>query len=157
MVISHLNMRGSDRLQLWAGVRYGLGVLAEPITKMGKLTMTKNFAYRVLPSLGVNRNIKTGWRYLHQAFSGCGLLHLPTESVISRLNMFLQHWDNPAPVRKAMRASMECLQLEIGCQVCPLLEPFSFMGPHCTHSWVCSFWECVDQYHLQLALCLKPS
>ena len=49
----------SYRMQLWPSVCYGLGVLAEPITKMGELT--KNFAYRVLPSLRVNRNIKTGY------------------------------------------------------------------------------------------------
>ena len=117
---------------------------------MGELT--KNFAFRVLPCLGVNRNIRTGWRYLHPVFSGCGLLHLLTESVISRLNMFLQHWDNPAPLGQALRSSLECLQLEVGCQGCPLAEPFSFMGPHCTHSWVRSFWECVDAYSLQLVL-----
>ena len=140
----------SYKLQLWSSVRYGLGVLAVPLSQMGELTT--NFAYRVLPCLGVNRNIKTGWRYLHSAFSGCGLLHLPTESVISRLNMFLQHWDNPAPIGSAMRTSMECLQLEIGCRGSPLSEPFSFMGPHCTHSWGRSFWECIDKYGLMLEL-----
>ena len=137
----------SYKLQLWAGVRYGLGVLAIPLAEFGELT--KNFAYRVLPKLGVNRNIRTGWRYLHPAFSGCGLLDLSTESVISRLNMFLQHWDNPAPVGSALRASMECLQLEIGCRGCPLDEPYDHMGPHCTHSWVRSFWECVDKFKLR--------
>ena len=64
----------------------------------------------------------------------------------------MQHWDNPAPIGKALSTSMECLQLEIGCQGCPLSEPYSFMGPHCTHSWVRSFWECVDTYNLQLTI-----
>ena len=138
----------SYRLQLWAGVRYGLGALSVPLRELGELT--KNFAYRVLPSFGINRHIRTGWRYLHSAFSGCGLLDLATESSISRLNMFLQHWDNPAPVGQALRASMECLQLEIGCQGFPLHEDFSFMGDHVTHSWARSFWECMDRQSIHL-------
>lgn len=64
--------------------------------------------------------------------------------------MYLQHWDNPAPIGKSLRASMEYLQLEIGCTGCPLHEPYQVMGDHCTHSWVRSFWECVDLYKLQL-------
>lgn len=122
----------SYRLQLWAGIRYGLGVLSLSISEMGEIT--KNFAYRALLSkLGVNRHIQTGWRYLHSSFGGIGLLdYLATESVISRLNMFIQHWDNPAPIGEALRSSMECLQLEIGCVGNPLNEPFDFMG-HRTH------------------------
>lgn len=132
----------SYRFQLWASVRYGLGVLAIPLRELGELT--KNFAFRALPHFGVNRNIKTGWRYLHGAFSGCGLLDLATESSISRLNTFLQHWGSPTPVGKALRASVECLQLEVGCRGLPFKEPFSFMGHHTTHSWVRCFWECID-------------
>ena len=117
---------------------------------MGELT--KNFAYRTLSKLGVNQNIKTGWRYLRTCFGGIGLIDLATESVISRLNLFLQHWDNPEPIGETLRCSMQFLQMEIGCAGNPLLEPFSFMGPHCTHSWVRSFWECVDKYNLQVML-----
>ena len=138
----------SYRLQLWAGIRYGLGVLSIPLASFGELTT--NFAYRVLPNFGINRHIKTGWRYLHSAFSGCGLLELSTESTISRLNMFLQHWDNPAPLGQALRASMECLQLEVGCSGFPLNESFAYMGPYTTHSWVRSFWECMDSENIQL-------
>ena len=96
--------------------------------------LTKNFAHRALSHLGVNKNIRTGWRYLHSAFSGCGLLDLAEESTIAWLNTFLQHWGNPSPTSIALRTSMECLQLEVGCRGCPLDEPFSFMGPHTTHS-----------------------
>jgi hypothetical protein len=140
----------SYRLQLWASVRYGLGVLSAPLSSMGELT--KNFAFRALPYLGINRNIKAGWRYLHSAFSGCNLYDLATEAVIARLNIFLQHWDNPAPIGKAMRASMEALQLEVGCLGCPLFEPFYPMGQICTHSWLRSFWEAVQYFRIQVEI-----
>ena len=52
---------------------------------------------------------------------------------------------------------MEYLQLEIGCPGCPSLqEPFSYIGDHCTHSWVRSFWECVDLYKLHLDVDYPP-
>jgi hypothetical protein len=45
----------SYRLQLWSGVRYGLGTLSAPLSLFGELT--EKFAYTALPLLGVNRNI----------------------------------------------------------------------------------------------------
>ncbi len=78
--------------------------------------ITTNFAFRALPYLGVNRNIRSGWRYLHAAFGGCNLLDLGTESVIAWLNMFLQHWGNPLQLGHVLMTSMEYLQLEVGCQ-----------------------------------------
>lgn len=124
----------SYRLKLWASLRYGLGVLMAPLDALGKIT--KNFAFQALPLLGVKGNIQTGWRYLNSAFGGCGLLDLATEVMISRCNMFLQHWDNPVPLGDSLRTSMEYLQLELGCCGCPLLEQYEPMGQFCTRSWV---------------------
>lgn len=140
----------SYRLQLWASLQYGLGVLSARLGELGELTT--NFAFRALPHLGINRNIRAGWRYLHTAFGGCNLLDLGTESVIARLNMFLQHWDNPSQLGHILRTSMEYLQLEVGCQGCPLHEPFFPMGEICTHSWLRSFWEMISRYKLNLVV-----
>jgi hypothetical protein len=140
----------SYRLQLWASLNYGLGVLSARIGELGELTT--NFAFRALPFLGINRNIRAGWRYLHTAFGGCNLLDLGTESVIARLNLFLQHWDNPSQLGHILRTSMEYLQLEVGSQGCPLHEPFFPMGEICTHSWLRSFWEMISRYKLDLVV-----
>lgn len=129
----------SYHLQLWSSSKYGLGVLSAQIGELGELTT--NFAFCALPYLGINRNIRSGWRYLHAAFGGCNLLDLGTESVIACVNMFLQHLGNPTQLRHLLRTSMEYLQLEVGCQGCPLHEPFEPMGEICTHSWLRSFWE----------------
>jgi hypothetical protein len=138
----------SYRFQLWASIKYGLGVLASPLKELGEIS--PGFAFNALPSMGVNRNIRAGWRYLHSSFGGVGLLDLATETAIARLNMFLQHWDNPAPIGISLRTSMEYLQLEIGCRGCPLDESFDPMGDICTDSWVKSLWECVRWFGFNL-------
>jgi hypothetical protein len=140
----------SYRLQLWSSLKYGLGTLSATLEQMGEITV--NFAYRALPGLGVNRNILTEWRYLHSTFGGVGLLSLSTEATICRINLFLQHWDMPTPLGKMLRASMELLQLEIGCRGCPLLEQYHPIGPIVTHCWMKSFWEVLDEYKLQLKM-----
>ena len=117
----------SYRLQLWSSVKYGLGTLSAPLAAFGELT--HNFAYSVLPYLGVNRNIRSEWRYLHNTFGGVGLLSLSTETIICRVNLFLQHWGMPTPIGTTLRTSMEYMQLEAGCVECPLLIDFEPMGP----------------------------
>jgi hypothetical protein len=129
----------SYRLQLWSSVRYGLGTLSAPLSQLGELTT--NFAFRALPYLGVNCNIRAEWRYLHNTFGGVGLLSLSTETTIARVNLFMQHWGMPTPIGQMLQASMEALQLEIGCVGCPLNESFQPIGPLATHCWLRSFWE----------------
>lgn len=126
---------------------YGLGTLAATLLQMGEIT-TK-FAYRALPGLGVNRNMKSEWN-LHTTFGGVGLLSLSTEATICRVNLFLQHWEMPSPIGNLLRASMELLHLEVGCTGCPLGEAYHPIGPIITHSWLRSFWEVVAEYNLQV-------
>jgi hypothetical protein len=64
----------------------------------------------------------------------------------------MQHWGMPTPIGQMLQASMEALQLEIGCVGCPLNERFQPLGPLATHCWLRSFWEVVDKYHLSLEL-----
>eukprot|EP00956_Cyclotella_meneghiniana_P021783 scaffold40187_cov45-Cyclotella_meneghiniana.AAC.1 len=140
----------SYRLQLWSSLRYGLGTLAAPLSDLGEVT--KNFAYNVLSYLGVNQNIAAGYRYLHSTFGGVGLISLSAEVTIGRLNMFLQHWDMPNPIGRLLRASLETLQLEIGCTGNPLMEPFDPMGQLATRCWMTSFWEGICAFGLQLQM-----
>jgi hypothetical protein len=133
-----------------SSLKYGLGTLSATLEQMGEITV--DFAYRALPGLGVNRNILSEWRYLHSTFGGVGLLSLSTEATICRINLFLQHWDMPSPLGKMLQASMELLQLEVGCRGCPLMEQYQPIGPIVTHCWMKSFWEVLDEYKLQLTM-----
>jgi hypothetical protein len=68
------------RLQLWSSLKYGLGTLLAPIAQMGEVI--KNFAFKALPFLGVNRNIRSEYCYLHTTFGRVVLLLLSTESTV---------------------------------------------------------------------------
>ena len=85
---SHIAWLGY-RLQLWAGIRYGIGTMTNGLGKAQEILA--NLDYKSLPILGIARTIKRGWRRLHTTFVGFGLLNFLTEQLICRLNLLLQH------------------------------------------------------------------
>ena len=80
----------SDQIQLWPGLRYGLGILNAPLAQLWD-TMTK-YAFKVLSHLEVNWHICMGWQEQHPTFGGVGLLSLQMEVTISRIKLFQAHW-----------------------------------------------------------------
>jgi len=65
------------RLQLWPGLRYGLGTMTNDIKEATSVnSKTDN---RMLNILGVARTITVGLRTLHTTFGGFGLLSVATE------------------------------------------------------------------------------
>ncbi len=141
--------------QLWARLKYGLGCNASPVAELLQQEEEEGGPLRklyrkMLPYLGVNRNIKFGWRHLHSSFGGIGLRKLLTEVAIGRINLFVQHYNAPSPLGKKLTTSLEGLQLEAGTNICPLLVNYHPMGPITTPCWVRSFWECLDHYNFEL-------
>ena len=65
-------------LQLTTAVKYGIGTLTNGIEEASKLLHKEDF--KTLPILGINQCVLTGWRHLHHAFGGFGLMSLPTEN-----------------------------------------------------------------------------
>jgi hypothetical protein len=106
----------------------------------------------MLPFLGVNRNIKTGWRTLHRSFLGIGLFNFDIEMMIQRINLFIQHYDSPYDIGITLRATMELVQLEAGLLDCPLNNSFQKFGKGVTHCWFRSFWQACDYFGLRLHL-----
>ncbi len=89
--------------------------------------------FKMLPFLNVNRHIKSGWRHLHSTFGGIGLQSSLVETVIARINLFIQHYNTPSSLGTKLTISLEALQLEAGFNQCPLEMPFQPMGPLTTH------------------------
>ncbi len=79
----------ADRLQLWPGLRYGLGTMTNDIEEATSVNSMTD--YRMLNILGVARTVTIGLRTLHTTFGGFGLLSVATEQLICRINMLLQH------------------------------------------------------------------
>lgn len=118
--------------QLRAQVFYGLGTLTNDLTSAQECL--HDLEYKILPQLGVNRHIKTGWRRLHQTFGGIGLMDLTIEQFICRINIFTQHYGTPSSLGRKLSTSIHWLQLQIGCLGSPFCLPYtkwSHLSPIC--------------------------
>jgi hypothetical protein len=99
--------------KLWTGVRYGLASLATFLLVAKGVLKQQNF--KLLAFLGVNCNVKREWRTLHRAFGRIGLFSFVVEQMIGMINIFIQHYEASTTLTKRFTASLEALQLEIGC------------------------------------------
>ena len=136
--------------QLWAGLRFGLGSLSNSLSA-AEQCLTK-FDYRVLPYIGVNRNIKKEWRHLHPTFGGIGLLSLPIEQFICRTTLLLQHYSTQSIIGKKLTCSLHLLQLQLGTNDNPFLISHKRFGHLVPNSWVHSYWESAEKFPIRLFL-----
>lgn len=140
----------SYSLKLWPGMRYGLPTLATPRKDIDGILCKLD--YEALPLLGVNRSVKREWRNLPRAFGGIGLFNLEIEQAIGWANMLLQHYGSPTTVGLKCKASLEALQLELGCTGNPLTVDFKTYGILATPCWVKSIWERFHHYSFDIHL-----
>ena len=120
--------------QLWPSLRYGIGTLSNTIEEGDE--MFKNTDYKLLPVLGICRNIGKEWRRLHLTFGGFGLTDFNTEQVIERINLLLQHYGEDTTLSKKLLCSLQLLQLEIGSNGNPLQERFTDKGIYASETWL---------------------
>jgi hypothetical protein len=111
------------KFKLWPGIKYCLATLAMPLEIAQTASQHKNF--HLLSFLGVNRNVKREWRSLHRAFGGIGLYSLPAKHAIAMINMITQHCSTETKLAKKFLASIEALQLKIGCIGIPLSKDYN--------------------------------
>jgi hypothetical protein len=78
------------RHQLWPGWRYGLSTMTNDIKLAAKLL--DNVKYRTVNIFDILRNVTKGPRKIHTMFGGFRMFDLPTEQLISRVNIFFQHY-----------------------------------------------------------------
>jgi len=140
----------SYNYKLWPGMRYGLATLATPLALI-RDTFRK-LDYEALPLLGVNRSVKREWRTIPRAFGGIGLISLPIEQTIGWANMLLQHYGAPTVIGGKCLASLEALQLEIGCTGNPLLENYNERNILATPCWMKAIWERFQVYSFPIIL-----
>jgi hypothetical protein len=106
----------------------------------------KEAKLQTLLFLGVNQNVKREWKTIHQAFGGIGIFSFAVEQMIGMIYMFIQHFEASTTLARKFMASLEALQLEIGCIENPPLENYDNLVLLATACWVESFWECL-QFH----------
>ena len=140
----------SYRTQLRARLKYALGTLTNSLADaescLGDLEFT------LLPLLNVNRHIRTGWRRLHQSFGGIGLLHLPTEQLICRLNILQQHYGTSSTVGKKLSCSLHWLQVQLGHDDNPLLLDYARWNHLTCRTWWVELWQSLQNSPVHLSL-----
>ncbi len=104
-----------------------------PLEAAQSILRKENF--KILPFLGINRNVKQEWRTLHQAFGVIGLFDLAVEHTIGMINILVQHYRAGTTLALKYSASLEVLQLEIICTGNPLEENYKRYYCLAIESW----------------------
>jgi hypothetical protein len=136
------------KLQLWPGLHYGLGTMTNDLEATERIFDKSN--YNMMPLLGVVHTVKRELRKLHTTFGGFGLFHLPTEQLICRSNMLLQHYHTSTALSKKLEASFRYLQLQLGTPYNPITLPFEKWGYLVPLLWVKMLWQSLDKFNIQL-------
>jgi hypothetical protein len=98
--------------QLWPGLHYSLGMMTNNMEPAAKLF--NDIDHKTFKILGILQNFTKGLRKLHTTFGGFGIFDLPTEQLISPVNMFFQHYHVSTKISKKLDAPLGYLQLQIG-------------------------------------------
>jgi hypothetical protein len=109
--------------------------------------------YKTLNVLGILRNVTKGLQKIHTTFGGFGLFDLPTEQLISRVNIFFQHYHVLTNLSKKLDASLGYLQLQIGTPNNPFLQDYAKWGHLAPLSWVKMLWKSL--HHFEITLYMK--
>jgi hypothetical protein len=142
------------KLQLWPGLRHGLRTMTNDLEATESIFNKAD--YEMMPILGVARTVKRELRKLHTTFGGFGLFHLPTEQLICRLNMLLQHYHTSTALSKKLDASLKYLQLQLGTPYNLLTLSFEQWGYLAPLSWVKMLWRSLDTFNIQLHMKYPP-
>jgi hypothetical protein len=91
-------------------------------------TLLDKVNYKTLNILGALRNVTKGLCKIHTTFEVFGMFDLATEQLISRVNMFFQHYCVSTNLSKKLDASLGCLQLQVGTPQTPFSQDYSRWG-----------------------------
>jgi hypothetical protein len=119
--------------------KYGLSTLATETTSTQDIL--RKWEFELLSYLGVNKHVRTEWRTIPRELGGVGLWNFTAEQCKSWLEALLQHYGRETTIAKKMIASLEALQLEIGCAQNPLSASYILRGGLATTCWMKAIWE----------------
>lgn len=108
--------------------------------------------FMCLQTLGVNRNITTGWRMLPCRFQGLGLPNMALEKLSESLMWLQRHWDVGEGMGLIVREAYECLQIETGLSGNVFLRDYPTYECLATHTWYKVFWQYLHWYKVRLGI-----
>jgi hypothetical protein len=136
-----------DSLQApWPSLRYGLGTMTNKMEVADKLLNKAD--YKMLNILGNFCNVLTGLQKLHTTFCRSRMFSLPTEQLISRVNMLFQHYHVSTNLSTKLDASLRYLQFQLGTPQNPLTLDFTNWGHLAPLSWVTMLWKSLHHFNI---------
>jgi hypothetical protein len=112
--------------------------------------LLNNADYKTFSVLGIFRNVTKGLQKIHTTFGGFGLFDLSTEQLISRVNMFFQHYHVSTNLSKKLDASLGYLQLQVGTPHNPFTQDYSKWSGLAPLSWVKMLWKPLHHFNITL-------
>jgi hypothetical protein len=104
--------------------------------------------YNMLNVLGVACTVTKGLRMLHTTFGGFGLLSVPAEQLICRINMLLQHYHTSTNLSRKLDSSLRYLQLQLGMPHNPITLDYDKWGHLAPLSWVKMLWRLLHHFNV---------
>jgi hypothetical protein len=112
--------------------------------------------YKILNVLGVVRTVTKGLRTLHRTFGEFGILSIPTEELICKINMLLQHYNMSTNLSRKLDASLQYLQLQLGTPHNLLTLDYDKWGHLAPLSWVEMLWRLLHHFNIHLHMECQP-
>ena len=109
--------------------------------------------YKTLNVLEIPHNITKGLQRIHTTFGGLGHFNLPTEQLISRANMFFQHYHVSTNLSKKLDALLGRLQLQAETPTNPFLQDYAKWGYLAPLPWVKMLWKSL--HHFEITMYMK--
>jgi hypothetical protein len=136
------------RHQLRPGLRYSLETMTNKIEPAA--TLLDEVDNKTLNVLGILPNITKRLHKIHTTFGGFGLFDLATEQLISRVNMFFQHYHVSTNLSKKLDASLGYLQLQVSMPQNPFSQDYFRRGKLAPLSWVKMLWKSLHYFGITL-------
>jgi hypothetical protein len=134
--------------QLWPGLRYGFGTMTNDLEAADELLHAKD--NKLLNVLGVLRNVTKGLWQIHTTFGGFGMFSLPTEQLISRVNMLMQHYHASTNLGQKPNALLRYFQLQLSTPHNPFTLKYDKWGHLAPLSWVKMIWCLLQHFDFHL-------
>jgi hypothetical protein len=119
-------------------------------------SMLNETNYKILNVLGVACTVTKGLQKLHMTFGGLGLLSIPMEQLICRINMLLQHYHTSTNLSRKLDASLRYLQLQLGMPHNPLILDYNKWVHLAPLSWVKMLWRSLHHFNIHLHMECQP-
>ena len=137
------------RHQLYRQMSYGFVALVHPPDKLEK--SFQDVWYKCLPSLQVNRCIRTEWKMLPIQFQGLGLPNPNIDVLACKIQSLQRHWNTSSVTGKMLHRAYEVFQVEVGLGGNIFALSFEVFGDLASMGWFAHLWQLLDRYNVQFS------